>query len=108
MAMMSSSVDAFLRQWLATAGLFSLTYAWQTDRMQLRCGKCSAILRVPQLEKADEVPFVLADWVQQHGHNGNHGVEPKLPLIKVVLSPVPVTADFKPVTARIAKGRRFR
>jgi hypothetical protein len=81
--MMPASVQTYLYQWLSTAGEFSVDMAWQTNRMQLRCKKCSAILRVPQLEKADEMPFVLQDWVSMHGYNGNHGV------------PVPVTADFK-------------
>jgi hypothetical protein len=133
---MPASVDMYLHQWLSTAGEFSVDMAWQTNRMQLRCRECSAILRVPQLEKADEMPFVLQDWVSMHGYNGNHGVEPKP--ITVMLAPVPVTADFKSlpskhglpiqaggwpeplkaempselnpkrVNAHIAKGRRFR
>lgn len=105
--MMPASVHIYLHQWLSTAGEFSVDMAWQTNRMQLRCKKCSAILRVPQLEKADEMPFVLQDWVSMHGYNGNHGVE--LKPIKVMLAPVPVTADFKrTANAHIAKGRRFR
>lgn len=110
--MTSLDVDNYLRQWLHTAGVFDLNFAWQTDRIQVRC-KCGAILRL-NTPTSEEMPWVLQDWVSTHGHNGNHGVEVKSfskPIMKVMLAPVSVTADFKPVkpvTARIAKGRRFR
>ncbi len=105
---MNSDVSLYLRQWLNTAGTFSIDLAWQTNRMQIRC-KCGAILRVDQPVSRDEISWALQEWVVKHGFNGPHDTEPKLPA-QVVLAPVPLTADFKrlPNRAKIATGRRFR
>jgi hypothetical protein len=130
--MMPASADAYLRQWLSTAGTFSVDLAWQTDRMQIRC-KCGAILRISQ-PTTTEIPWLLQDWVSTHGHNGSHGADKPTSIEGAI---VPLTADFKHVadpdgifhrtsagtllvgtsapsappkskTARIVKGRRFR
>jgi hypothetical protein len=110
------TIQLYLSQWLSTAGNFSFDFAWQTNRMQVRC-KCGAILRTdqPTVSAADPtgiaIPWVLQDWVAIHGHNGTHGATEKMAAEYAALSAIGALTELEKVKAGIAellvtKGRR--
>lgn len=89
---LETDVQAYIQQWLATAGDFTWSWSRFQDRFKMVCNECNAQLTVAKPTSSDSIEWELQEWVKRHGKGGPHDNAAPNPM-----DVIPMTADFKEV-----------